>query len=266
MAQKNINSVQSLDRAILLLEELAMHQDGCGVTYLSNLTGLHKSTVHRILNSLMVKGYIEKETETDKYFLGIKLLYLGSAILDRLDIRKVSKPLLEELCSSTGEVVHLSILDNGEAVYIDKVESPNKSIRMYSQIGKRVPLHCTGVGKILLAWLPDKDVEYILRKKGMKAFTSNTITDLETMKKHLKLIRKIGYAFDEIEHEEEIRCVAAPIYDIKGKVIASVSVSGPVLHVTKDRMPELTKEVVKTAKNISYHLGYIKSTFSSDDV
>lgn len=257
MSQNNDNSVQSLYRAMLLLEELASHQDGCGVTYLSNLTGLHKSTVHRLLNTMLSRGYVEKNSETDKYSLGMKILYLGSAILDRMDIRKIAKPLLEGLCSRTDEVVHLSILDNGEAVYIDKVESPNKSIRMYSQIGKRVPLHCTGVGKILLAWLPDREVEYILDKQGMEAYTPNTITDIDAMKEHLKLIRKIGYAFDEIEHEEGIRCVAAPIYDINGKVIASVSVSGPVLHVTKERMPELTEEVIKTAKSISYQLGYM---------
>ena len=259
MAEKN-NTVQSLERAIMLLEELARHQDGCGITYLSSLTGLHKSTVHRILNTLAVKGYIEKNAETEKYSLGMKFLYLSSAILDQMDIRKIAKPLLEELCSKTGEVVHLSIMDDGEAVYIDKVENPHKSIRMYSQIGKRVPLHCTGVGKILIAWLPDKDVEAILEKHGMEPFTPYTITDIEKMKEHLKMIRKMGYAFDEMEHEEGIRCVAAPIYDIKGKVIASVSVSGPVLHVTKERMPELIKEVIKTAEEISYHLGYRAKT------
>ena len=252
-------TVQSLDRAILLLEELAQHIDGCGVTHLSCLTGLHKSTIHRLLNTLMNKGYISKDSETNKYYLGIKILHLSSAILDRLDVRKIARPYAEELCRSTDEVVHLSILDSGEAVYIDKFESPNKSIRMYSQIGRRVPLHCTGVGKVLLAWLPEEDVEYILKSKGMKAHTQNTITDIKTMKKHLEEIRNKGYALDEIEHEDGIRCVAAPIYNLKGKVIASISVSGPVTCVTKERMPELTKEVLKTAKNISHELGYDKN-------
>ncbi|MDD4833243.1 MAG: IclR family transcriptional regulator [Lutispora sp.] len=258
MAQNNISTVQSLDRAILLLEELALYQDGCGVTHLSNLTGLHKSTVHRILNSLMVKGYIEKNGETDKYYLGIKLLYLSSAILDHMDIRKVAKPLLEDLCCRSGEVVHLSVLGNGEAIYIDKVENPNKNIRMNSQIGKGSPLHCSGVGKTLLAWKPVEDVEAILGKYGMKAFTKNTITDIEVMKEHLKQIREMGCAFDEIEHEEGIRCVAAPIFDIRGQVIASISVSGTIMHVTKERMPQLAKEVIETANEISYRLGYIK--------
>lgn len=258
MSANKDNSVQSLDRMIQILEELALHRDGCGVTTLSNLTGLHKSTVHRLLNTLMSRGYILKNSENDKYSLGMRILYLSSAILDRMDIRTVAKPFLEELCRSTDEVIHLSTLDGTEAVYIDKVESPNKSVRMYSQIGKRVPLHCTGVGKILLAWLPDKDVEYLLGLKGMYAYTKNTITNIEDMKKHLAEIRKKGYAFDELEHEEEIRCVAAPIFDMSGKVVASVSVSGPVMRVTLDRMPQLTEEVLKTAKKISYQLGYFK--------
>lgn len=258
MIGTNDSPVQSLDRAIQILEELALHRDGCGVTSLANLTGLHKSTVHRLLNALMSKGYVSKNNENDKYSLGMKILYLSSALLDRMDIRTVAKPFLEQLCRDTDEVVHLSILDGREAVYIDKVESPNKSIRMYSQIGKRVPLHCTGVGKILLAWLPENEVEYILGVKGMKAYTKNTITSIAEMKKHLAEIRDKGYAFDEIEHEEEIRCVAAPIFNMNGKVVASVSISGPVMYVTLDRMPKLTEEVLKTAKSISYQLGYFK--------
>ncbi len=251
-------TVQSIDRAMMLLEELARHVDGCGVTHLSKLTGLHKSTVHRLLYTLMTKEYVMKDSETDKYYLGMKILYLGSSILDRLDVRKIAKPFAEELCHNSDEVVHLSILDNGEAVYIDKFESPNKSIRMYSQIGKRVPLHCTGVGKVLMAWLPEKEIEYILNSKGMKAFTKNTITDIKIMKKHLEEIKNKGYATDEIEHEEGIRCVAAPIFDLRGKVVAAISVSGPVLHVTKERMPELIEEVLKTSRAISHQLGYNK--------
>lgn len=254
----NDNAVQSLDRAIQILEELALHRDGCGVTSLANLVGLHKSTVHRLLNTLLARGYISKDSENDKYSLGMRILYLGSAILDRMDIRTIAKPFLEKLCHDTEEVVHLSTLDGQEAVYIDKVENPNKSIRMYSQIGKRSPLHCTGVGKVLLAWLPDKEVEYLLGVKGMEAYTKNTITNIQDMKRNLAEIREKGYAFDEIEHEEDIRCVAAPIFNIHGKVIASVSVSGPVMHVTLDRMPKLTEEVLETAKNISYQLGYLK--------
>lgn len=258
LSQSSISTVQSLDRAIMLLEELSLHQDGCGITYLSSLTGLHKSTVHRILNSLMAKGYIEKDGETNRYSLGIKILYLSSAILDRMDVRKIARPMLEELCYNTGEVIHLSVLGNGEAVYIDKVENPNKNIRMNSQIGKGCPLHCSGVGKVLLAWKSTDNIEAILGEYGMNVFTKNTITDIELIKKHLIKVREMGYAVDEIEHEEGIRCVAAPIFDIKGEVIAAISISGTIMHVTKERMPQLTKDVIKTANKISFRLGYKK--------
>jgi len=127
---------------------------------------------------------------------------------------------------------------------------------MYSQVGKRAPLHCTAVGKVLLAALKDEEAEKILRQKGMPRFTKSTITDMQQMKEELSTIRKQGYGFDEIEHEEGMRCVAAPIYDRSGKVIASISISGPIIYVTHFRMPELTDELLKTAKEISYQLGY----------
>lgn len=252
------NLVQSVDRAITILETLAQNKGRCGITELSNATGLHKSTVHRLLSTLMSRGYAEKCKDSDDYKLGMKLLALGNAILERLDIREVAKPYIEELSKKTKEVVHLAILDDGEAVYIDKVESPDHSIRMFSQIGRRGPLHCTAVGKMLLAGLEDSEVEKIMSDKGMHKFTKSTIDNINDLKEELAKIRKNGYAFDEIEHEEGIRCVAAPIYDLSGKIVASISLSGPIIHVTHYRMPELTEEILKTAKDISYQLGFTK--------
>jgi DNA-binding IclR family transcriptional regulator len=252
------NLVQSVDRAITILETLAKDKDGCRVTELASATGLHKSTVHRLLSTLMSRGYVEKCLGSENYKLGIRILLLGSSILDRMDLRNIAKPYIQELSNRTKEVVHLSILDDGEAVYIDKVESSDHSIRMYSQIGKRGPLHCTAVGKVLLADLRDSEVERIIGQKGMRKYTKSSIDNLNQLKEELSLIRERGYAFDEMEHEEGIRCVAAPIYDQSGKVIAAVSLSGPIIHVTHYRMPELTEQVLETAEEISYQLGYIK--------
>ncbi len=258
MKDKTDNLVQSVDRSITILETLAKERDGCGVTELSNATSLHKSTVHRLLGTLMSRGYVEKCLDNQNYKLGMKILLLGSSILDRMDLRDIAKPYIQELSSKTKEVVHLAILDKGEAVYIDKVESPDHSIRMYSQIGKRSPLHCTGVGKVLLCQLSDAEVEEIMEEKGMYKYTKSTIDNLNQLKEELALIRTRGYAFDEVEHEEGIRCVAAPIYNNKKKIIASISLSGPIILVTHYRMPELTEEILKTAKEISYQLGYIE--------
>lgn len=258
MSERDRDLVQSVDRAISILEALAKEKNGCGVTELSNATGLHKTTVFRLLSTLMSRGYVEKDLNSDHYRLGIRILLLGSAILDRMDLRNVAKPYIQALANKTKEVVHIAILDEGEAVYIDKEESTDHSIRMYSQIGKRGPLHCTGVGKILLAWLSDAEVEKIIEQKGMFRYTKNTITNLQQLKEELASIRERGYGFDELEHEEGIRCVAAPIYDQSGKVIAAISLTGPIIYVTQYRMPELTEEILKTAREISYQLGYLK--------
>lgn len=256
MKGRDDNIVQSVDRAGDILETLAKNKNGCGVTEISNILGLHKSTVHRILATLLRKGYVEKDLESGNYKLGIKILLLGASILDRMDLRNIARPYIQDLSNKTKEIVHIAILDEGKAVYIDKVESPNRSIRMYSQVGKRAPLHCTAVGKVLLAGLRDEEVEKILNREGMPRFTSTTITDIQKMKNELSKIRKQGYGLDETEHEEEIRCVAAPIFDRNGKVVASISISVPIIYLTGDRMGELTAEILETAKEISYQLGY----------
>lgn len=256
-AEKDI-TIQSVDRAITVLEELSKEKDGCGITYLSNVTGLAKSTVHRLLSTLMSRGYVEKTQETDKYQLGIRVLSLTTNLLERMDIRKIAKPYIEKLSERTGEVVHIGILDKDEVVYIDKVESPRSSIRMYSQIGKRAPLYCTGLGKILLSGLDDTTVESIIKEENMIKLTENTITSLDKLKEELIEIRENGFAIDEIEHEKDIRCIAAPIYDMKGKIVAAISVAGPIIYVTKEKLPQLIEEILKTSKEISYQLGYFK--------
>jgi len=256
MAKSSENTVQSIDRVIDILEALAEEKGVCGITALSKKTGLHKSTVHRLLNTLLQRGYIEKEPGNDNYQLGMKILFLGSAILDRMDIRRIAKPFLEELSKLTKEVVHLAILDNGETVYIDKVEGTNSSIRMYSQIGKRGPVHCTGVGKVLLSGLSDSEVEGILLEKGMEKYTENTITDIAAFKAHLKEVRQRGYALDEREHEEGIRCAAVPIRDLKGRIIAAISVSGPIMRFTEERVKDLISQLIKASEDISYQFGH----------
>ncbi|MGE5632594.1 MAG: IclR family transcriptional regulator [Caulobacteraceae bacterium] len=258
MINREESSVQAVSRSLSILEELAKEQKGCGVTQLATATGLHKSTVHRLLSTLMSKGYVSKDTNTDRYCLGMKILYLGSSILDRMDVRLVAKPYIEALSYKVKEVVHLAILDDTEAVYIDKVESPENTIRMYSQIGKRAALHCTGVGKIFLAWMPESQSEAILKSKEMRAYTPNTITNIEDMKKHLEQIRNNGYAIDNIEHEDGVRCVAAPIFDMHHNVIAAISISGPIFKVTEDRVQALVDDILNTAGEISYHMGYLK--------
>lgn len=248
------NTVQSIERAIKIMEELATEKDGIGVTELAHRVQLHKSTVHRILNTLMQYGYAEQNPKTEKYRLGTKLLYLGGAILDRMDIRREAHDLLNNLAEEVNETIHLVVPDGDKAIYVDKIDS-KRTIRMYSQIGRKAPLHASAVGKAILAFLPPGDVERVINK-GLERYTKNTIIDPERLKKHLEEIRQKGYAVDDEENEEGIRCVGAPVFDHTGKVIGAISISGPIVTVTSEKIPELAEKVIECAKAISYKMGW----------
>jgi len=247
-------AVQSIERAIRILEELATEKEGLGVTELSQRVQLHKSTVHRILNTLLLYGYVERNPHTERYRLGMKLLYLGGAILDRMDIRSEARDILDALAKEVNETVHLVVPEGDKAIYVDKIDS-RRTIRMYSQIGRRAPYHASAVGKAILAFLPKEEAETII-SKGLERYTKNTITDPEKLRNHLEMIRRKGYAIDEEENEVGIRCIGAPVFDHTGRVVAAVSISGSILTVTRDKIPELSKKVVDSARRISEKLGW----------
>nr|PZN03656.1 MAG: IclR family transcriptional regulator [Bacillota bacterium] len=247
-------AVQSIERAIRIMEELATEKEGLGVTELSQRVQLHKSTVHRILNTLLLYGYVEQNPHTERYRLGMKLLYLGGAILDRMDIRSEARDILDALAKEVNETVHLVVPEGDKAIYVDKIDS-RRTIRMYSQIGRRAPYHASAVGKAILAFLPKEEAETII-SKGLERYTKNTITDPEKLRNHLEMIRRKGYAIDEEENEVGIRCIGAPVFDHTGRVVAAVSISGSILTVTRDKIPELSKKVVDSARRISEKLGW----------
>ena len=155
----------------------------------------------------------------------------------------------------TKETIHLGILDGGEVIYLDKVES-TATIRMYSQVGKRVPAHSTSLGKAIMAHISEERVKEILQEKGMEGKTKNTITDLDKFLDHLKKVRKQGYAVDDEEQEEDIRCIAGPIFNHRGDVIAAFSISAPITRMTEKRMNELAELVVEYSEKMSRSLGF----------
>lgn len=246
--------VQSIERALSIIEELAKEDGELGVTELSHRLNLNKSTVHRLLSVLLKFKYVDKNFQTKKYRLGMKPLYLGGVILDRLDLRREAHDLLKKLAEEVNETVHLVIPDNDMALYIDKIDS-NQTFRMRSQIGWYVPLHTTAVGKAILAFSPKEYVERIIAK-GLKSYTENTITDPEKLLEHLEMVRKLGYAVDNEENEPGVRCVAAPIFDYRNKVIAALSISGSVLTITPERIPFLAKKAKECASEISRRMGW----------
>jgi len=248
------NTVQSVKRAMLILEELATQKEGLGVTELAKRINLHKSIVHRMLNTLAEIGYVEQSLSSEKYRLGMKLLFLAGAILERMDIRHEAHDLLKELSEKVNETVHLVVPDGYKAIYIDKIDS-NKTIRMVSQIGRVAPLHASAVGKAILAFSDDGFVKEVI-ERGLPRFSTNTITDPDQLMQHLKMIREQGYAIDDEENEEGIRCIGAPVFDYTGKVIGAISVSGPTVTVTREKIKEISKSVIDCAKKISHRMGW----------
>jgi DNA-binding IclR family transcriptional regulator len=249
--------VQSVERVLNILEIMAAAGTPITVTELSDKVKLKISTVHRLLSTLLHRGYVE-QGDDNKYRLGFKLMEIGNAVIYYSDIRSVARPYLEKLVERCNETVNLAILDGADVVYIDQVESTNLIIvKMLAQVGNRGPVHCTSSGKVLLAFLPPEKLEETVSTLDLVKYTNETITDSNNLRKELKRIREDGYAVDWGEREEHVRCVAAPIFNYEDKVVASVSISGPSTRITTYYMKnELVDLIRETAKRISKKMGY----------
>ncbi|MBW2123624.1 MAG: IclR family transcriptional regulator [Deltaproteobacteria bacterium] len=247
-------AVKSVWRAFKILE--SFETGGMmGVTELSRKLDFPKSSVYEIVTTLVGQGILEKDPERNRYRLGLRLFELGNRARDSLEIRRVASPLLKTLNRELDETVHLTVLESGEVLYVECFES-TKRLRTYSVIGVRAPLHCTAVGKAILAFLGRDEIEEIIRNKGLPGFTERTITDRGALLAELDRIVASGYAVDNMEHEEGARCVGSPIRNGIGRVFASISVSGPSQRITEQRIPEIGKLVMAAAAEISRRLGY----------
>ncbi len=255
LATERDYSIQSVVRSFKIVDTIADAEEDIGVQQISTSVGLHISTVFRFLQTLAQSGVVEQNPGTGKYRLGLKPLAWGMRVLRQMDLRRDAIPFLRELNQKTQEMIHMTVYDRDAAIYIEKIESPTP-LRVYSEVGKAAPLHCTGVGKVLMAALPEKELADLLKRYPLKRFTSNTITEVGALKRELKNIRAQGIAVDNEEHELHIRCAAAPIRNHMGKVVASISIAGPTTRMTPARMPELIQAVKETAQKISTRLGH----------
>lgn len=247
--------VQTLERALDILEVLARSEESLGVTEIGNRIGLHKSTVHRILQTLCYRGYVDKEKERERYHLGIKIVELGIRFFNDLEIRKVAADILGPLAKSLDEVIHLVLPDDGEVVYIDKRES-SQLVSMHSKVGRRALMHCTAVGKAILSTLSEEEVRHILNTKGMPGFTHMTITDPDRLMEQLKEYHHKGYAVEAEENEVGVLCLGTPIFDYSGRAIAAISVSGPATRMKEKGTERIGEELKRAGLEISAKLGY----------
>jgi len=199
--------IKVLNKSLSILEILLQQGSAMNMTELSDKLKLYPSTIHRILDTLKYRGYVEQDPHTQKYQLGLKALELGMAKLHQMDLVREATPYLRELVKQCNETVHLGVLEDGEVLYLAKEES-SQTIRMISYVGKRAPLHCTSLGKVILASAEER--KKILGKKVFPRFTENTITDKGELEKELGKVREQGFALDREENEKDVRCVAAP--------------------------------------------------------
>jgi len=246
----------TIDKAFEILDIFVKRPGEYGIVELANLTHLTVSTTHRIVAILLKRGFLFQKEKRGKYSLGYKFLEYSASVKKSVKIRDIVLPYLEKLALEVGESVNMAILDRDSAIYIDHIES-NKTLRTFTAEGNRVPLHCTGVGKIFLSNMSDNEIKTTV--KTLPGFTETTITTYRNLKRELKSVREQGIAFDNGEMEKGVRCLAAAVHDWDGKVIAAISVSGPESRLNDTQMKKIQPKVIKCSEQISRAMGYTQN-------
>ena len=252
--KKREYNIASLQRGLRVLQLLGQAGRGLPASEIAKLSGLPVSTVHRFLVNLEAGGFLSKD-ELSNYHLGVACVSLGQAAREQLDVRKASLAHLEQLNRSTRETVHLTVRHKLTAVYIEKLDSP-EPLRIHSRIGASVPLYCTAVGKVMLAYLGDEERDRAVNEMELRRFTENTVGNIQELQTQLARVRKDGFACDLEEHEPHIRCIAAPVFDHAGAVNASLSVTGPAVRMSTARLREIAPLVREAGLKISHDLGF----------
>ncbi len=249
-------SISSVSRALSIIDLFDNNRTELGITEISHLLGLHKSTVYGLVNTLETSGYLAQNPLTRKYHLGLKIVERAFLAIDNLEVAKVARPYMLQLKDWCNETVNLALLDDDEVLYIDR-ELGTKTLGMHSYVGKREKAHSTALGKTLLSQLKEVELEEYLSKHPLNPVTPNTITQPKELRQELEMTRRQGFAVDMEENEIGGACVGAPIMDYQGNTIAAISISIPVARVELSEIPLLGKKLVETAEAISKDLGYI---------
>jgi IclR family KDG regulon transcriptional repressor len=249
-SNKSIYLVQSVQRAVLLLEALANKEAELRIAELSRKTNLNQSTVYRLLGTLRNLNCVEQNPDTHKYRLTLKLFELGSSVINKFNIVQRAIPHMEALSRKYNEAVNLAKLDKDEIVYIHKIESYT-TLKLDLKLGSRHPAYCTGLGKILLAYLEEDELDSYLKRIKLKRFTPNTIVDKEELKKELIMIKQKGYSFDSEEYVQGVCCLAASVRDYNNKVCASLSIAIPSIRLKDNNIPLMIRNIIATTNEIS---------------
>jgi len=249
------STIQSLKRGITILESFTLEKPERGVLELSREMGLHKSTVSRLMRTLERGNLLSRNPENQRYQLGLGLVGMAGKVILFRNVREISRPFLRELSTSCRETVTLTVLDVDNVVNLEQFVPPTRRVTNYGEVGLKAPPHCAAAGKVLLAYLPEADVDRFLSGE-LERFTANTITDPEELRRVLALVRKQGYATAQEELEEGLNVVAAPVHENDGQVRAAVCIAGPASRVTPERFPALAAKLKVVATRISQQVGY----------
>lgn len=253
MAENNEIKVKSLQKALEILN-LFTEKPVLGVTEVSEYFGLYKSTVHNILSTLKAMEYLEQDEETGKYRLGIQIFNLSKALGDTYSITKIAGPYMQELSNYTGERCYLAVPYRQEVLYLDAMYPADSIELMRSILGERAQMHCTGLGKAMLANMGEREISDYLEHHELEAFTENSITDKEKFKEELVRTKQRGYAIDDMEHEFGIKCIAMPVFDRTKNVYAAISISGLAQHFTDENIAEWAILLKKYIRKIESRL------------
>ena len=248
-------SIQSVDRALGLLEALADAGGEASLSELSRRTSLNISTCHHLLSTLVNWGYVAKIPGRRAYALGARVLYLGQACLRQVDLPRRAQPYIDRINAATGEMVHLAVLQSDNIVTLLKRESRHAVRVDTGMIGQSDAAHATATGKAMLAWLPEEQIRRIVGSQGMTRFTDNTITDFGEFLEALRLVRRSGYAMDREEFQPGVICIGAAIRDHAGAVVGAISASTPGMRASQDHLDRMRDEVVAAANALSTELG-----------
>lgn len=245
-------SVRAVERALAVLSCFNNQTPELTLTQISELVGINKSTVHRLLATLEKNRFLERDSQTGIYRPGIRLLQLAHLALENYDLRRVAEPFLQLLCDLHRENVNLSILDGADVVYLDVIESPQR-VKLAAETGQRLPASCTASGKALLAFLPEEAIQKVL-DHGLQRYTQQTLINAKAFQEDMEITRGQGYAISEQEFEDGINAIAAPIFNSTHHPIASVSVAGPAYRLPRERMAEISPSLLDTANKIAQEI------------
>ncbi len=252
MERDDENRMSAVERTMLILETLSK-AEAINLENMAKMTALPKATLLRFLSSLISLGYVYRDS-ADQYHLTLKMFMVGSRSLSHIDLVSTAKPFAKKLSQELGETVHMGILEDDEAVYVLKEES-SYTLRMYSRVGKIIPLYCTAIGKVFLSEMSDEELDGYLSTHTLKPFTPKSL-DESGLRAELKEIHSRGWAIDREEHEENIVCIASPIRDYSGKAVAAISASWPVFRFSMEDLDKNASLVSETACEISSILGF----------